>query len=405
VTDTQQRTTGSGPFAVPDGLVARGRTPVNVLAVVAAVLETLQVIRRTADGRPVGVDLEPVLGAARVVTRGHGAIYGDHQFVYLPSSALALVPVAHGGRGLFTVMAALELTCVAASVFLLARCLLTTPWWPTIAGVTVVLVMRSTLATDSAYLENLGMVVTLLLVCSIIAMSDERWALACAALGVSLLIKPILLPLFLVPLLARRWRETFVTLAGVAVVAGLSAAVAPGGWGMFALAGRLVGTPKGSSLPPSDNLALASLGRQHHVAAVVVVLVRLLVVGGVAAACVVAGRRRQWRRDALPLSYVIVLGTFMAGGFYELSYAFLLAPLPVVVAQIWPYRKSVACGLAVGMALVFLPEPTLGGSRTVLAALWCLGSAIAFGSLVIGFVTPERVPDGTAPSESPVPAR
>jgi Glycosyltransferase family 87 len=352
----------------------------NVVCLLAAAAEIVQMIRSTVLFVPRGIDLAPVLGAARIVANGHGGIY-DNGFAYLPSSAVVLAPFAHHSSGVDTAMAFVEAVTVGLSIFLASRFFIDSLWWPTIGGLVTLLVFRSSATNQSVFLENLGMIVALAAAIAAILMKWGKWAWACAVLGVSLLVKPLLPLLFLVPILAYRWRQVLGTMLAITAVTILCASIAPGGWHLFHLFNLLGGTPKASVVPPIDNLTLASIGSQHHVPTWLIDPARFAVAAVGIYAGAIAYRRQNWWRDAVPLTYVILLASLLAGGFFEISYMFLLAPIPVLIVGFWPHR-TIAATLGLGVGLLFLPEPKWGLSLEALAALWCLGTVLVFAALI-----------------------
>jgi hypothetical protein len=380
----------------PEVRRARGFEPrrlCNVVCLLAAAVAIVQMIRSTVRFVPRGIDLAPVLGAARIVANGHGGIY-DNGFAYLPSSAVLFAPFAHHSSGVDTTMAFVEAASVALSIFLAARFFVDSRWWPTIGGVITLLVFHSSATNQSVFLENLGMIVALAAAIAAILMKQGKWAWACAVLGASLLVKPLLPLLFLVPILAHRWRQVLGAAVAVTAVTILCASIAPGGWHLFHLFNLLGGTPKASVVPPIDNLTLTSIGSQHGIPMWLIDPVRFAVAAGGICACAVAYRHQNWRRDAVPLTYVILLASLLAGGFFEISYMFLLAPIPVLIVGFWPH-KVITATLGLGVGLLFLPEPKFGIPLEVLTAGWCIGAALVFAALISWLMVGNGLPEVT----------
>src|SRR3954451_20979011 len=117
----------------------RRRLAISILLAAAALAETIRVAHGTSSGDIVGVDIDPYLRAAAVVRAGHGHIYADPFFVYLPTSAVLLAPFTD--RSLtYSLFAYADLFAVAAGVYLAAWRSLRTPWWPAIASAVWLLV-------------------------------------------------------------------------------------------------------------------------------------------------------------------------------------------------------------------------------------------------------------------------
>jgi hypothetical protein len=362
----------------------------NAVFLLAAADKIVQIVRSTVHFVPRGLDLGPVLGAARIVANGHGRIYDSVHYLYPPSSAVIFAPFAHQPSGVDTTLAFVEVVTVALSIFLAARFFVDSPWWPTIGGLVTLLVLRSSAVNMSVFLENLGMIVALAACAAAIFMKRAQWTWACAVLGASLLVKPLLPLIFLVPILAFRWRQVLGTILAVTAVTILCASIAPGGWHLFHLFNLLSGTP--SVVRPIDNLTLASIGSQHHVPTWLVDTTRSAVAAMGIYACAITYRRQNWRRDAVPLVYVTLLATLLAGGLFEISYIFLLVPIPVLIVGFRSHRIITAT-LGLGVGLLFLPEPNIGLSLQVLAAGWCLGAVLIFAALVSWLIVGKDLPE------------
>lgn len=326
-----------------------------------------------------GIDLRPPMQAARTILAGHGSIYTNMMFTYLPTSAVFFVPVAHAGRGFLNVASYLDITAVLASAYVASWAVIRRPWWLVAAAALTIFVLKSKIAISSGFLENLNMILGLVGVSALLLMNAGRWREACVVLGVSILFKPVLAPLLLVPILKGAWKPALLTVAGVATLTVFVAAVTPGGWHVFGLPHDLsrVSVELGRI---GQNLTLAYIAHRHGVPTGVVLALRVAIGAAVVWACI-AGSRSS---DALMLGYAVLLGTMVAGSYFEVSYCFLLVPVPVLV---WMLRgqRIAALGLLCGCLLLFEPLIISGQGRSRIG-IWLLGACVMLGSLVLAIV-------------------
>jgi arabinofuranan 3-O-arabinosyltransferase len=176
-----------------------------------------------------GSDLRPVWMALRAFLQHHppyGPSYVDpwSPFVYPPSCLFVLAPLgALSFRATRYVVLAVGSAGVAISCFLTLEALGIR--WRSSKGAAALLgsVFFWPVLASFAYL-NANILILPLLAIFIYLAACGRWRWAGVILGLSLGIKPILLPLLVLPLLARQWRA-----AGLALLvpAGLSALALP----------------------------------------------------------------------------------------------------------------------------------------------------------------------------------
>jgi arabinofuranan 3-O-arabinosyltransferase len=189
-------------------LRARASWPaLGAAAVLLAV--SVQSAVRTAGS---GVDNRVVVTAARTFLDG-GAPYGNKRFLYLPSSVLLAVPEARLSDGVLRYAAPLA----AALAVLLG-------WWISLRIFDVP--ARSRLAVGVAgglayfapfrgelYLANWTAVSAAALPLSLALAARGRWTAAAAVAGAAMAVKPMLVPLALLFVFARRWRALGVLFA------------------------------------------------------------------------------------------------------------------------------------------------------------------------------------------------
>ena len=294
----------------------------GLLGLLALALTVRQLVH--AAGAP-GIDFVHVWHAAHQLLGGTGA-YHDPLFTYAPSAAVLLAPV--GALGLSTaraLMLAVNVLAVMAAGLILMRQLR-----GRIDAVAVVAVLGagSLDAVASTWANgNINGVLVLLEVIALRQFTRGRWLSGGAAIGISLALKPVLLPVLALLVVRRQWRALLVA---IGVPAGLLLA------GCLAVpdAGRYLSVVvpylmHGAALEYNDSLV--GLGSRLHLSGDVV-LVSRVALAGVAAGIYLRARAVRTRLDAesmifaetgLALSAMLLISP-MSETYYTL---FLLPPL------------------------------------------------------------------------------
>lgn len=157
-----------------------------------------------------GIDFVHIWNAAhQVVSTGGG--YADPLFTYPPSSALLMAPLGElPYDGAKTLMVVINVISVVAAAWLSAA-LLRRPSRRVVAvgllGLGVADAVASTWANG-----NINGPLVLLEVVALRAICSERWLRAAVLVGVTLALKPVLLPMLLLFALRRKWPELAVAL-------------------------------------------------------------------------------------------------------------------------------------------------------------------------------------------------
>ncbi|MFF4410309.1 glycosyltransferase family 87 protein [Streptomyces sp. NPDC001262] len=201
-------------------LCARTSRPVSVAAVLLLALSTVRAYAKEA----IGIDNDVVVRAARTLLEG-GSPYADRRFLYLPGAAFAALPqtllserllfyAVPAVTGLFvalSLMPALALFDVRADSRLAAALA---------AGTALFLPFHSIVS-----LGNWTVVSVAAFPLALLLARRGRWEAAAGVVGASIALKPMLVPVLLLFVLARKWRALIwaVTLpASVSLVAAVA---------------------------------------------------------------------------------------------------------------------------------------------------------------------------------------
>jgi len=276
-----------------------------------------------------GLDLRPVRDAGLAVRAGN-PIYGVPQFVYLPPAAVLGVLLTFVSLHTDVVVYAyLEVAIVAGTVFLLRAGLGRSRWTLLGAAAIAAALLEGDLVMRDARLENVSVLLVLPCLGVIYCWGTGRWRGGAMILAATLLVKPLLIALVIVPLLARRWTATALTIAVTALLGLMSLPLVKN----LSAAGKVAGNVlRGSSLTGGMavyNLSIWGWGQVHHVPSGLVLSARFLVVAVAVGCGVVFWRRRPPVTVATvgPLAGVLLGATFLAGSLSENHYVLVLLPV------------------------------------------------------------------------------
>ncbi len=349
--------------------------------------------------RVAGLDLRPMYRAGLAATHGT-SIYDVPYFVYPPPAAVAAVPLtAVGFRTDYAGMIALELLVVAVLGTWLARWFVRAPRhrFLAAAGAFSVLILFSQVSRGSIWLGNLSVLLAPAVPGLAVLFGRGRWRAGSGLLVGTLLLKPLLLPVVLIPVLARRTRTLLVAgAAGVVVLLACSAALS--GLGELPHVVRLLarGSVLVGRLAP-NNLSLSGFGEVHHLPAWLTLLARGTVVLVAVAVCLALGRRGGALlcsgpdHEAVPvlacLTAVLLLALFLAGSLSEVHYLFLV--LPGSCAALLVHRSRLVLG-TVGLGLLALMYPRDGGGRVLHQGLFVFAEVAFFVAGAIALLAVSR---------------
>lgn len=358
------------------------RTGLLVLACVLAAVSVYLCTNGALASRGAGKDLRPFhdVGAAVLA---HRPVYAVPGFVYPPVAALLAVTVgALPFQATVEAFTALAVSSLGATVAITAALLTPRRWplrWPVVAALALAALFSTHAMWRSVRLANVSLLLPLVVVLSCWAFARGRWHLGAALVVASLVVKPVLLALLLLPLLRGRWRVVAVwSLVGGVVTAIASLLLGLGPGAVVAVRSLLAASYFTGRLAP-DNLSLSGLALVHGVSGVVTDAVRVLLVVAVAVLLVRAVRavravpaRSCVDERADRLRAVLAAGTaaqatlLLVGSISEVHYLPVLLPGLAAAAtshRPWPV------GLATAAAAAFALARTTGASPTVQALL------------------------------------
>jgi arabinofuranan 3-O-arabinosyltransferase len=299
-----------------------------------------------------GIDFLPLRSAATGLLDGT-SVFADPLFVYPPTAAVALLPTAFG-----SVAAAFAGWVVAGAVALLLAALLIARAAPrphrlAIFALATMGLLGGVLATRSLFLGNLSELLVPIAVGVLLAFHRGRWVLGCALLAASLLIKPLLAPLLLVPILHRRWTALLCTMLPAGALLVLSVLLVPGGLDFPQVLRYVVGGTNLHGANAINNLSLRGWAEGQGGSHAAAVAASAAVVGAVLWRVTRGGSRLSpvW------LGNVLLLTTFLAGGISEVH--FLLSAYAGILLFVVVHRLPARIWLRFlpGLLLLAVPGP------------------------------------------------
>ncbi|MCC3772596.1 glycosyltransferase family 87 protein [Streptomyces sp. UNOC14_S4] len=200
----------------------RGRAPLPLLG--AALLVFALDVARVLAGARTGIDNAVVVRAARTLLDG-GSPYADKRFLYLPGAAFAAVPQTFlGDRVLFWAVPVATALCGLAGVVAALR----------VFGVRADSRLAAAMVAGLGlfepfhglvYLGNWTVLSALAFPVTLLLARRGRWSAAGVVTGAAVALKPMLVPVLLLFVLARRWRA-LAWAVGVPAAVSLAAAAA-----------------------------------------------------------------------------------------------------------------------------------------------------------------------------------
>ncbi|HET7310691.1 MAG TPA: glycosyltransferase family 87 protein [Mycobacteriales bacterium] len=315
---------------------------ITLLALVGAALTVRQVLH-AADAP--AIDFVHVWRAAHQMLTGSGA-YRDPLFSYPPSAALLVAPI--GALAYPTARAAMLVVNVVA--VMTAALLLMRQLRGRVDGVTVVAVLGTGALDAVASTWANGNINGVLILLQVIALGQflrGRWTTGGAALGLSLALKPVLLPMLALLVVRRQWRGLLVAAAIPAVLLVVGCLTVPDASRYLSVV--LPYLLHGAQLPYNDSMV--GLGFRFGLGAAVVLAARvavLAVASGVYLRARVVGSALDARSVVFAETGLALAAALLVSPMSETYYTLFL--LPSLLWWAMRGRAAAVAAAAVGIA-------------------------------------------------------
>jgi arabinofuranan 3-O-arabinosyltransferase len=310
-------------------------------------------------GRGLGYDLLFAWRAEKLWAAG-GQPYSIAAFVYPPSSLMLFRPLgflSHRGLQVGGLVATIVLIWLGVMISAAA---LGRRWWGLTAAVATLVLSLTGAARLEVPLENVSALEFAALALFLLLALREQWLAAAIVLGLSIAVKPMLLPVILLLLLARRWLPLAVSLGVPAVLNLIALALVPA---PMQVLHKLPGLLNRSGAVAAYNSAWVDVARSFGLPEGPTILLRLFSLAAALAAAWWAWRRLEDRRLRLVTSVsMLLIGQYLAGTLSEYHYMLTLVPLAMTVAIPGsPMRFPLAwLGAAWSLQVLTLPRSVLG---------------------------------------------
>ena len=250
-------------------------------------------------------------------------------FLYPPSALLVDRPIAWMSLHGIAVFGLVATALFMWATIMISAAVLGRRWWGLTAGLVVLAVGFAPAMTDELKLTNVTVVCAFALALFYLLAVKGQWVPAGVAIGLTLSVKPLLLPVLLVFILARKWGALAVTVAVPAVLNAVAFLVVKDPSAVFSKLPSLLDR-SGSGI--SFNSAWVDVMRSFAVPDTATILVRLATV----VLALLAGWW-SWHRLEDPVlrvittSSIFLIGTYLAGTLSESHFMLTLVPLAMTV--------------------------------------------------------------------------
>jgi arabinofuranan 3-O-arabinosyltransferase len=335
----------------------------TVAAWCLAVYSWVGLYRLTDRGSGLGWDLLTPWRAERIFAHG-GAPYAVKSFVYPPSCLLLLRPLGSLTRHQLTVGGLVATLVIAWVSVMLSAHALGKRWWGITAALTIWLLHFTEAMRGELSLENVTVLAFLgLALCYVFALRGH-WIAAAAAIGLSLSVKPLLLVVLLVFLLARQWKAFAVAVAIPAFLNLVAFAIVANPSGVWS---KLPSILNRSGYGVNFNSAWVDVARVLGLPEGVSILLRLVTVALVVLGALLAwSGLRDTRLQLVTTTSLLLIGSFLSGTLSEYHFMLTLVPLAMTVMLRGSPMRTVTgvIGTLWIMGLLVLPDSVLGTNKT-----------------------------------------
>lgn len=326
---------GEAPLAERWAARLRGYSVLNPLAGLATVaawvfaaLSWIGLGRLTARGSGLGFDSLISWRAEKLFAHGISP-YEIKGFVYPPSCALLFRPLATLSHDQLVIGGVGFVAVLVWATGMLAASAVGRKWWGLSAAVTIWLLSYASDARGELSLENSSILGALALALFYVFARRGRWTAAGVVIGLSLAIKPLLLVVLLVFVLARKWKALATAIAVPVVLNLVALAVVPDPGRVWS---KLPSILNRSGSGVNFNSAWVDVVRTLGLPEGVSILLRLLT-----ALLVLVCAWLCWTKLAdvslrtVTTASVLLIGSYLSGTLSESHFMLTLVPLAMTV--------------------------------------------------------------------------
>jgi arabinofuranan 3-O-arabinosyltransferase len=348
--------------------------------------------------KTLGWDLLTTWRAENAFAHG-GEPYAVKAFVYPPSCLVLLRPLAALDHHQLTVGGLVATAVIACASVLVAGVAIGVRWWGPTAATTILLMSLTGAMRGEMPLENVSVLGFLALALFFLFVLRDHWYAAAVVIGLSISIKPLLLAVLIVFLLARRWKAFGVAVAVPALLnaAGIGLVSDPGQvWS------KLPSLLNRSGSGVTYNSAWVDVARNLGLPEAATISLRVVTVLLVVAAAWLAWTRfSDARLRIITATSVLLMGAFLAGTLSEYHFMLTLVPLAMTIVIPGSPIRSVTgvIGTAWVMDVLAPPPALLGlGSNANDSAFRAIGMSLLILTVIV--VLARRRPHAETPDAS-----
>jgi arabinofuranan 3-O-arabinosyltransferase len=340
--------------------------------------------------KTLGWDLLTTWRAEKAFAHG-GEPYAVKAFVYPPSCLIVLRPLAGLTRHELTVGGLLATAVIACAAVMIAAVAIGARWWGPTAAATVLLLSFTGAMRGEMSLENTSVLGFLALAVFFFFALRDHWYVAAVAIGLSISIKPLLVVVLLVFLLARRWKAFGLAVAIPVVLNALAIALvsAP-----LQVLNKLPSLLNRTGSGVTYNSAWVDVARSFGLPEGATILLRIAtVVLALVAAWFAWTRLADPRLRIITATSALLAGEFLSGTLSEYHFMLTLVPLGMTVVIRGSVIRTVTgvIGIAWVMDALAPPPALLGLGRNANdSAFRAIGMSLLI--LTVTFVLARRGP-------------
>lgn len=356
----------------------------------AAAASWVLLYRRVDGQKTLGWDLLTTWRAEKVFAHG-GEPYAVKAFVYPPSCLIVLRPLAALTEHELTIGGLVATAVIACVSVMIVAVAIGARWWGPTAAATILLMSLTGAMRGEIGLENVSVLGFLALALFFIFALRDHWFAAAVAIGLSISIKPLLVVVLVVFLLARRWWPFVVAVAVPVVlnVLGIALVASP-----HLVWSKLPSLLNRSGSGVTYNSAWVDVARELGMPEAATLMLRIAT-----ALLVLAAAWFAWNRFAdsrlriITTTSVLLIGEFLVGTLSEYHFMLTLIPLAMTVVISGSAIRTVTgvVGIAWAMDALAPPPSVLGLERNANdSAFRAIGMSLVV--LTVTFVLARRGP-------------